>query len=442
LVVVVIALVAAPAASAGVVSFSSDRCPEAYPEGCTASLWTVRDDGTGLTRVTPPAQLAPEDDRSFDDSPSWSADGRSLLYRRNGLTGGSGLWIVSLESGSKAAQVGPGAPNALFDVYDAPDWSPDGTTIAFSGRPADAPRDPTGTANWSAIWSMTAAGTDIRRLTDGSRQDHSPVFSPDGSRIAFVRERADGGAAVLTMDRDGSRVAPVFVGIPPGARGLPAQGSFRLAWSPDGSEFAIGYQERLYTLRSGSSELEFRGVTGPAAASGSPFSQLVWSDEPLPALIFSLPMEGRPLQRLDLTASPLRAIDLTGPVTGSGGRPFVAGDQDPDWRPSSPVPIVPDVKPPAVVLTARRGLPSFLALDSAGVRRVDVAITRWARPHGAASWRRVRGVPALRRLVRRHPAGRYTLRLRATDSLGNRTKRSRTVRLRLAATLSGAAAAR
>ena len=429
-VVAVIALAAAPPASAGVVAFSSDRCPEGYVEGCTQSLWTVRDDGTGLTRVTPPAHLAPEGDQSFDDSPAWSPDGRSLLYRRNGFTGGHGLWIVSLESGSKA-QVGPGAPNALFDAYNVPDWSPDGSTIAFSGRPADAPRDPTGTAGWSAIWSMTAGGTEVRRLTDGSRRDHSPVFSPDGSRIAFVRGRADGGAAVLTMDRDGSHVAPVFVGIPSGARGLPAQGSFRLAWSPDGAAFAIAYQERLYTLRSGSSELEFRGVTGPAVAIGSPFSQLVWSDEPLPALIFSLPMEGRPLQRLDLTASPLGATDLTPPGTPSGGRSYVAGDRDPDWRPSLPVPVVPDEEPPAVVLTARRGLPAFLALDSAGVRRVDVAITRGGRPQGAASWRRVRGVPALRRLVRRRPAGRYTLRLRATDSLGNRTKRPRTVRLRL-----------
>jgi hypothetical protein len=427
--VVVISLAAGPDARAGVVAFSSDRCPEGYREGCTASLWTVRDDGTGLTRVTPPAHLAPQGDQSFDDSPAWSPDGRSLLYRRDGLTGSHGLWIISLESGTKG-QVGPSAPNELFNVYDAPDWSPDGSTITFSSRPADAPRDPTGTRPSSAIWSMTAAGTEIRRLTDGSRLDHSPVFSPDGSRIAFVRERADRGPAVLTMDRDGGRVSPVFVGIPPGARELPAQGSFRLAWSPDGTEFAIAYQERLYTLRSGSSKLVFRGVTGPASAAGSPFSQLVWSAEPLPGLIFSLPLEGRPLQRLDLTASPLGSTDLTPPLTNPGGRPFIEGDQDPDWRPSSPLPVVPDEKPPAVVLTARRGVPAFLALDSAGVRRVDVAITRRGRPHGAASWRRVRGVPALRRLVRRRPAGRYTLRLRATDALGNRTKRPRSVRLR------------
>src|SRR5215210_3784469 len=395
-VAVVIALAAAPAARAGVVAFSSDRCPEAYVEGCTPSLWTVRDDGTELTRVTPPAHLAAEGDGSFDYSPSWSPDGRSLLYRRHRFPGGTSLWIVSLENGSKA-QVGPGAPNALFDSYAAHDWSPDGSTIAFSGRPADAPRELTGTGQWSAIWSMTSSGTDIRRLTDGSRLDHSPAFSPDGSRIAFVREHAEGGAAVLTMDRDGGRVAPVFVGIPPGARELPAQGSFRLAWSPDGAEFAIAYQERLYTLRSGSSALEFRGVTGPPAAAGPPFSQLVWSDEPLPALIFSLPTEGRPLQRLDLTASPLGATDLTPPLTNPGGRPYVGGDEDPDWRPSSPLPLLPDEQPPAIVLTARRGVPAFLALDSAGVRRVEASIASRARPHAAARWQRVRGVRALRR---------------------------------------------
>jgi hypothetical protein len=43
----------------------------------------------------------------------------------------------------------------------------------------------------------------------------------------------------------------------------------------------------------------------------------------------------------------------------------------------------------------------------------------------------VRGEAGLRRLVRRLPAATYVMRLRATDALGNRTRRPAAVRLRL-----------
>lgn len=463
------ALAWTPTAWAGVVAFSSDRCPEEYREGCAKSLWTVEDDGSGLTRVTPAPHLAPPGEASFDDEPSWSPDGRRLLYRRDvhARPGVRTLWVHSLDDGSKY-QVGPDAPNATFDSYDEPEWSPDGDWIAFSGRRADAPMTTEGGAR-RAIWLMSADGSVLRRLTDGAAVDHGPMFSPDGRRIAFIRAPtgAEGGqSALLTMDLDGGNLAPVFVGTPPGARDSIDPGSLRAAWSPDGRQFALAYREDLYTVRSDGSDIEWRGQTGTPLSIGAHFSQVQWSEEPAAALIYSLPMEGRPLQRLELTGPPAPARSLTPPVTDPSGPGYSGGDEDPDWRPSAPVPPPLELDPPIVLpidldglasaarrstLSARRRHLGLVAIDSGGVRRVEVALARkvrrtrrpalcrfagtrgLGRPRSCARpvWRRVRSARDFARLKRRLPAARYVLRARAVDGLGNRTARPRVTQLRL-----------
>jgi Tol biopolymer transport system component len=246
-------LAGAPAASAGVIVFASDRCPEAYVEGCSKSLWTVDDLGGNLTRVTPAASQAPPGEASFDDNPSWSPDGKSILYRRQlHDRPGHGLWIVSAEGASKS-QVGPQAPNAIVDSYDEPEWSPDGRWIVFTSGPADAPQGPSGNPG-TAIWLMTIDGAEIKRLTHGPDSDSSPTFSPDGSRIAFLRGRTaedgTGERALLSMDLDGGNVAPVLVGTPPDPHPQLPLGYLRAAWSPDGGQFALAYREDLYTIDS------------------------------------------------------------------------------------------------------------------------------------------------------------------------------------------------
>lgn len=68
----------------------------------------------------------------------------------------------------------------LTDNPDArgPSWSPDGTSLAFAGGP-----DPSG------IYTMTASGTGVHRVTDGG---YMTAWSPDGSHIAFARNGTSG----------------------------------------------------------------------------------------------------------------------------------------------------------------------------------------------------------------------------------------------------------
>ena len=85
-------------------------------------------------------------------------------------------------------------------------------------------------------------GTDAKRLTQNEELDNFPVWSPDGSRIAFVSDRRPSG--LYTMSPDGSDVRLVSDDAsynPP-------------AWSPDGRRLAVvawdGEVRIVYTVGS------------------------------------------------------------------------------------------------------------------------------------------------------------------------------------------------
>ena len=57
----------------------------------------------------------------------------------------------------------------------------------------------------SQIYVMRPDGGSVARLSDGSASDRSPVWSPDGSLLAFVSDRL-GRASLFVMAADGSAV--------------------------------------------------------------------------------------------------------------------------------------------------------------------------------------------------------------------------------------------
>ncbi len=69
------------------------------------------------------------------------------------------------------------------------DVSPDGRTVIF-----DLMGD---------IYTMPVEGGIATRIVAGSSFDMQPRFSPDGSRVAFISDRA-GNWNIWTMDPDGS----------------------------------------------------------------------------------------------------------------------------------------------------------------------------------------------------------------------------------------------
>jgi hypothetical protein len=87
--------------------------------------------------------------------------------------------------------------NPAYDI--SPVWSPDGSRIAFFN-----------VENNGEIYVMNADGSNQTRLTNDPLYDHSPIFSPDGTRIAFLsnRDKIDNGwdynDKIYVMNADGS----------------------------------------------------------------------------------------------------------------------------------------------------------------------------------------------------------------------------------------------
>ncbi len=120
-----------------------------------------------------------------------------------------------------------------------PDWSPNGTEIAFT-RSRQAPN---AAAPTTGIEVMNADGSGQTRLTHGAKNDHSPVWSPDGKKIAFVRDLKPGArqyGEIYVMNANGSgqrRLTQVVL-----CEGA-AAGAREPAWSPDGTKIAFTGEE-------------------------------------------------------------------------------------------------------------------------------------------------------------------------------------------------------
>lgn len=108
------------------------------------------------------------------EQPAISPDSRRVAFVRDGQ-----IWVASLD--------GSAEPRKLFHARgrnDSPVWSPDGTMLAF--------RSDRGDHAFIGIWS--GEGQPLRWLDPSYDRDETPRWSPDGKAIAFVRRPGRGGA--------------------------------------------------------------------------------------------------------------------------------------------------------------------------------------------------------------------------------------------------------
>jgi Tol biopolymer transport system component len=191
-----------------------------------SAIFRIAASGEGLRQLTP-LKLG-------FDSPDWApAGGRIAAVAGNPFAkppSADHIYVMRAD-GRKRRRI----TNTASDDMD-PAWSPDGTRIAFS-------RDKSGTTsdhNFGELYVISADGRRIRRLTSTPLADeYGPAWSPDGTRIAFWR-RDETGDSIVLINVDGTnerRLSP-----DPSDEQWPA-------WSPDGTH--IAFVKDILTLKAG-----------------------------------------------------------------------------------------------------------------------------------------------------------------------------------------------
>jgi len=205
----------------------------------TTNLWMMNADGSGLTPLT---RLTTTNGQGVLDL-AWSPDGRHIAFDSERALDGSdamdpngriNIWVAN----SNGTGI---VPLTHFKIANAtsPVWSPDGSTIAFD---SSAALDGTDTGFIPNIWLMNPDGSAAAPVTrlNGAFSAH-PSFSPDGSRLAFLSNRAPDGSDIDTtagnlwvIQVDGSGAVPLTR-----YSALNGGSGFNGLWSPDGRKLAF-----------------------------------------------------------------------------------------------------------------------------------------------------------------------------------------------------------
>ena len=198
--------------------------PAWSPDGCQIAFHTRAGATSGELRLLSitaghPVTLLDQSVGSFGPSePDWSPNGSQLVFVGRDLS----LYILHL-SDAKTTKLTTGKQNV-----SSPDWSSTSGKIVFQGLSAlfDTNSEQ---KQGAEVYTISVRGGNAKDVSNNHAQDTDPVWSPDGTQIAFVSNRNGDAGDIFVMSADGSSVHKIA------HMGQVSD----LSWSPDGRRLAV-----------------------------------------------------------------------------------------------------------------------------------------------------------------------------------------------------------
>jgi Tol biopolymer transport system component len=161
-------------------------------------IYTVSPDGSNLTQLT----FRPD---TVDYAPQWSPDGRTIAFFSAFLGSSFGEIMLMDENGNNLHPLFEQSNDPTVSIQGGyPFWSPDGSRVAFSS--------PTG------LETVSVDGSDLREIVSIS-SDYlgfitDPRWSPDGTHLTFHAQSSLKGQSttfsIYTVSADGSVLSLIY----------------------------------------------------------------------------------------------------------------------------------------------------------------------------------------------------------------------------------------
>ena len=186
--------------------------------GTKSDLFVLDPDTNQTQNITNSPQLA-------EVQPSWAPDRARVAYAASVVNTAAdpwSIWVRDVTTGQAASiTTGP-------EQYE-PDWHPSGALIAFTsiGRSGGTP-----ISSEIAVVAPNGSGyRSILRVNSSSMGVVNPNWSPDGTRLAFSLSSSLLGGELYQVNADGSNAVPLY--------SHPGWDDIDPEWSPDGRYVAF-----------------------------------------------------------------------------------------------------------------------------------------------------------------------------------------------------------
>ena len=245
------------------IAFQSDRTdPDPNDDVAIQDIFTMRSDGSDVRRIT--------DSVGDNEKPDWSPDGRSLIFVSDRADYPNGVGLYRIRSD------GSGGLKRLTHLPSGSEWqelarySPDGKWIEYTEYRVPSSTNPDPYTDESALMIARADGSDARQVTPWAIGAADADWSPDGHRLVFAARLASNAyiQSILVVDSDGTHLQQLTHddGLTGGGDNVRYQESFNSVWSPDGTRIlfvrasytlAAGFTQGLMTMRADGSHPAF-----------------------------------------------------------------------------------------------------------------------------------------------------------------------------------------